>query len=72
MFLICYITIPSLNKVLYLVSLYLVINIIIIIIKYQIYIVLISNKCSEALNSATQNIIYQQSILMTSVIAMKP
>ena len=27
--------------------------IIIIIIKYQIYIALISNKCSEALNSAT-------------------
>ena len=46
--------------------------IIIIIIKYQIYIALISNKCSEALNSATQNIIYKHSILMTSVIAMKP
>ena len=46
--------------------------IIIIIIKYQVYIALISNKCSEALNSATQNIIYKHSILMTSVITMKP
>ena len=46
--------------------------VIIIIIKYQIYIALISNKCSEALNSATQNIIYKHSILMTSVITMQP
>ena len=47
-------------------------NDIIIIIKYQVYIALISNKCSEALNSATQNIIYKHSILITSVITMKP
>ena len=47
-------------------------SIIIIIMKYQIYIALISNKCSEALNSATQNIIYEYSILMTSVTTMKP
>ena len=47
-------------------------HIIISIIKYQVYIALISNKCSEALNSATQIIIYKHSILITSVITMKP
>ena len=43
-----------------------------LLLKYQVYIALISNKCSEALNSATQNIIYKHSILITSVITMKP
>ena len=55
-----------------LIGLYYSYIIIIIIIKYQVYIALISNKCSEALNSATQNIIYKHSILITSVITMKP
>ena len=53
-------------------NIFCLIIIIIIIIKYQVYIALISNKCSEALNSATQNIIYKHSILITSVITMKP